>query len=47
MTIPPEELEFEHTKESPVEALRLAAKKKAEFEEKHKDQDKPNQLNLF
>ncbi|MFI5148750.1 MAG: DNA gyrase/topoisomerase IV subunit A [Bacteroidia bacterium] len=47
VSIPPEELEFENTKESPVEALRRAAKKKAEFEEKHKDQDKPNQLNLF
>jgi topoisomerase-4 subunit A len=47
VAIPPEELEFENTKESPVEALRRAAKKKAEFEEKHKDQDKPNQLNLF
>jgi hypothetical protein len=45
--IPREEIEFENSQESPVEAMRRAAKKKAEFEEKHKDLDKPNQLNLF
>jgi topoisomerase-4 subunit A len=47
MAIPREEIEFENTEESPVEALRRAAKKKADFEEKHKDLDKPDQLNLF
>ncbi len=47
IAIPREEIEFENTSISPVEAMRLAAKKKAEFEEKHKDLDKPNQLNLF
>jgi topoisomerase-4 subunit A len=47
LEIPREEIEFENSEESPVEAMRRAAQKKADFEEKHKDLDKPNQLNLF